>query len=82
MIKHNSGQLTLEAVLILTIFVSVILAGSRTLRDKKILSSLVESPWAYVSGMIENGMWMPPAQGRAKHPNHITRHGSPRGDAP
>ena len=80
--KNNSGQLTVEAVVILSVLVSVMFAGSRALREKRILASLVQQPWSYVAGMIENGMWQPTAQGRNKHPNHITRHGSPQGDTP
>jgi hypothetical protein len=82
MIRNQSGQLTVEAVLILAIFFSVMVAGSRALRDNNVLSSLVERPWAYVAGMIENGIWAPPAQGISRHPNHIGRHGSPEGDPP
>lgn len=80
--NRNSGQITVEAVLILSLFASIIFAGSRALRDGQILSSLVESPWSYVAGMIENGIWAPVELGRGQHPNHITRHGSPSGDAP
>jgi hypothetical protein len=82
MMSHQSGQLTVEAVLILTIVASVMFAGSRALRDNNILSSLVENPWSYVAGMIENGIWSPPERGRSQHPNHITRHGSPQGTPP
>ncbi len=80
--RNNHGQITVEAVLILAIFVSTTMAGTRLLKDKKILSSLVEAPWQHLSGMIENGVWGPPETGRGLHPNHITRHGSPQGDAP
>ncbi len=82
MIANRSGQLTVEAVLILTIFASIMFAGSRALKENNILSSLVERPWTYVAGMIENGIWSPPEQGKGLHPNHITRHGSPQGDTP
>lgn len=78
--KKNSGQMTVEAVVILSVLASVTFAGSRALRSKQILSSLVQEPWSYVAGMIENGYWAPPERGRGKHPNHITRHGSPQGD--
>ncbi len=81
-LQSKSGQITVEAVLVLTIFASIMYAGSRALRENNILSSLVENPWSYVAGMIENGIWAPPAQGQGAHPNHITRHGSPQGDTP
>ncbi len=80
--KNNSGQLTIEAVVILSVLVSVMFAGTRALREKRVLASLVQQPWSYVAGMIENGMWMPPEAGKGSHPNHITRHGSPSGDTP
>ncbi len=82
MITNNKGQLTVEAVLLVTIFASIMFAGSRAMKENNILSSLVENPWRYIAGMIENGVWMPPEQGRGTHPNHIGRHGSPRGTPP
>lgn len=82
MIKNQSGQLTVEAVLIITIFASIMYGASQSIRDNNILGSLVEQPWAHIAGMIENGIWGPPERGRGIHPNHISRHGSPQGDAP
>ena len=82
MTLKNKGQLTVEAVLILAMLVALITVGTRALRDNQILADIVESPWNHVAGMIENGVWGPPEQGRSRHPNHITRHGSPQGDAP
>ena len=80
--RKSSGQITVEAVLLLAILISTSIAGTRVLKDKQLLSSLVEKPWSYLAGMIENGIWAPPEAGKGKHPNHITRHGSPRGDTP
>lgn len=80
--KRQSGQITVEAVLVLTILLSTSFAGLQVFKNRGYLSKLVEGPWQYLAGMIENGMWSPPKQGRAKHPNHVTRHGSPTGDAP
>ena len=80
--SKNSGQMTIEAVLIISIMVSVMYAASRVLGDQQILSRLVEQPWGYVAGMIENGIWDNPQRGRDRHPNDITRHGTPLGDDP
>ena len=80
--KRNDGQITVEDVLILTIFVSIMFSVSQLLKEKKILASVVEGPWLYIAGMIENGYWAPPEMGQAKHPNHMQRHGSPQGDTP
>ena len=80
--KKNSGQITVEAVLIIAILVSTMVAGTRVLKDQKILSKMVEAPWQHLAGMIENGVWGAPELGKGKHPNHMNRHGSPRGDTP
>jgi hypothetical protein len=80
--RNNSGQLTVEAVLILAIFVSVMYAGSRALRDGEVLARLVERPWGYIAGMIENGLWQAGQAGQGQHPHHIRRHGTPQGDLP
>jgi hypothetical protein len=80
--KSQSGQITIEAVLILTLLVSTIFSGTRVIKDQQLLSKLVEKPWQYLSGMIENGYWAPATAGKSKHPNQLGRHGSPQGDAP
>ncbi len=80
--NRQAGQITVEAVLVLTILVSTVFTGTRFLRDKQILTKMVERPWTYLAGMIENGMWMPAASSRGKHPNQLNRHGSPTGDTP
>lgn len=80
--KRNSGQITIEAVLVLTILMSTAFASLQVFKDSNYLSKMVEGPWQHLAGMIENGMWGPPQQGKGKHPNHVTRHGSPQGDAP
>ncbi len=80
--NKQSGQITVEAVLVLTILVSTVFVATRTISDQQFLSRMVERPWSYLAGMIENGMWVPAVAGRGRHPNHNTRHGSPVGDAP
>jgi len=77
----NSGQATIEAILIATVLLGSGLAISNQLRQRQVLSRLVEQPWAYISGMIENGVWDLPDRGAINHPNHFSRHASPRGDA-
>lgn len=78
--SRRSGQITVEAVLVLAILMSAVFAVSNTIKSGQYLSKLVERPWSHMAGMIENGIWMPAAAGKSKHPNHITRHGSPQGD--
>lgn len=79
---EQKGQITVEAVLVLAILVSTVIAGTRLLRDERVLSRMVEGPWLYMAGMIENAYWSPVEVGQAKHPNHASRHGSPEGDRP
>ena len=78
--KNQSGQATIEAVLIATLLIGLSSFTMRQLRSRDILSRLVERPWTYVSGMIENGIWAPPQIGQINHPNHLDRHASPQGD--
>lgn len=80
--NHQSGQITVEAVLIVTLLFSTVFAGTRLIRDQQLLSRLVQGPWQHLAGMIENGYWGSAEIGRAKHPNHASRHGSPEGDRP
>lgn len=80
--KNQRGQLTVEAVLILAIVMSTVYAGTKVMRDEAFLAKMVERPWSFLAGMIENGVWMPAESGRSLHPNHLSRHGSPRGDSP
>ena len=72
--------MTIEAVLILTLMVSLIFAITRTIKQKQYLTKLVEKPWSYIAGMVENAYWSPVDDGRRYHPNQISRHGSPEGD--
>lgn len=82
MINKQSGQITIEAVLILTLLVSTVFAGTRMIKDQQMLPKLVEKPWQYLAGMIENAYWAPVDAGKSKHPNQLGRHGSPQGDTP
>ncbi len=79
--QKERGQMTIEAVLILTLMVSLVVAITSGIKEKKYFTRLVEKPWVYVAGMIENGYWGPVSRGKGKHPNHPGRHGSPIGDS-
>ena len=78
--NSEKGQATIEAILIVTVLLTTSLAVMNQIRQRQILPSLVEKPWAYISGMIENGVWAPPERGAVNHPNHLQRHATPRGD--
>ena len=80
--NNQSGQMTVEAILIITLLLSITMATTKMIQDEGYLARLVEGPWQHLAGMMENGIWAPPEAGRADHPNHLLRHGSPQGDAP
>lgn len=71
----QSGQMTIESVLILVVLASFGLAASRAFQEQQILQSIVGSPWAHMRGMIENGIWSP-ATPNSFHPNSKKRHAS------
>lgn len=77
---RQKGQASIEAILIATVLLSAGLAINQRVGQRQFLSRLVERPWTYISGMIENGIWETPERGRSIHPNHLDRHASPQGD--
>ena len=79
-LKNRKGQVTIEAVLILALMVSLIFAITSGIKGGQYFTRLVEKPWSYVAGMIENAYWASVADGKRKHPNHFGRRGSPQGD--
>lgn len=76
-LRSNKGQMTIEAVLLLTIMVSFFTVAHRVISGQQYLSKIVSGPWSYVSGMIENGVWAPAASSKPLHPNTFKRRASP-----
>ena len=76
-LKNERGQFALEAVLLMTVMLSAVLLGLKILKQNDVLSNLVESPWERTSGMIENGVWGPPAAHRKDHPYNYSRFYTP-----
>lgn len=77
MIKNSRGQMTIEAILLLTIFIGIFLLAQKTFKSKKYISQMVEGPWSYVQGMIEDGVWLSASNSKSKNPNLFNRHASP-----
>ncbi len=78
-LKKNSGQMTLEMMLLMTIFIAGALFVFKEMQSRKLIAGLVEGPWVPLKSMIEDGEWV----GRGSkeiHPNLISRHGSYLGD--
>jgi len=76
-LKSQSGQMILEAILLMTLFLSIAILIKREVGDKNIVGAMVAGPWNQVSGMISNGVWQPEAAGRPHHPqgNIVSREG-------
>lgn len=79
--RNESGQATMEAVLLMIIFTMVAVKISSLAKDQGFLPKVVEGPWAPVRGMIEDGVWMKYTDSKALHPNHLKRHQSRKGDS-
>ena len=73
------GQMTIEAVLIMTVLLGIVTAASAQFRSKNVMQTLAAGPWQYVRGMIECGIW-DKTLANPHHPNAKTRHLTPIGD--
>lgn len=70
-IQNQSGQGTLEMVLIMAVIVSATIFISNILEENQYAQKLFGQPWGTLSGMIECGTWTGCGQG--KHPNSPSR---------
>ena len=80
--KNKKGQMTLEAVLIMTVMVSILTVISNKANEANLLTTLVQKPWSHIRGMIEDAYWDHPSKSKTKHPNLFSRRASARGDNP
>lgn len=76
-LKNQKGQLTIEAILLMVVLTAAVLAGTRYLREQKVVATIVEGPWDRTAGMIESGVWLPAAQARQKQPYQYDRFYTP-----
>lgn len=74
--KSNSGQMTVEMILIMVILVSLTLFVSNKFKEDELLAAVVSKPWLVLAGMLQNGVWQPVEQSNAMHPNNFVRHAS------
>ncbi len=73
LLKNAHGQFVIEAVLLMTVSISLLLFGLRFLKENKALATLVSGPWEKTAGMIESGVWKPAEEAAKKHPNQAER---------
>lgn len=80
--NNNKGQFAIEAVLLLTVLVGLFMFVTKLVRDKGMISKLVEKPLTNIAAMTAYGTWKPDgctAPGKSKvtigkcHPNSIAR---------
>lgn len=80
-LRSQSGQATMEAVLVMVVATMVTMKIGSYFRDNGLLASVVEGPWSPIRGMIEDGVWKKHTISKEMHPNHKRRHQSTQGDS-
>jgi hypothetical protein len=79
---NQKGQMTIEMVLIVVLLTGIAMTISKSMRSNNVMSTLIEGPWLPIRGMIEDGVWMKPADAKLHHPNLLSRHATVIGDPP
>ncbi|GIL18799.1 MAG: hypothetical protein BroJett040_25500 [Oligoflexia bacterium] len=62
-LRNQSGQLVIEAVLLIVVMVGAALFLTSKLREMEYIQGLTSKPWSMLSGMIECGAWKPCGKG-------------------
>lgn len=78
--KSQRGQSAVEMILLLTLFAGIAMFAATQIKDNEWFTKLVQGPWQSLAGMIQNGVWAPPAASMKDHPVTISRHRTPDGD--
>ena len=66
--KSQSGQLIIEAILLMVLFAGIATVIRQKFDDRNIVGALVAGPWAQIAGMMSNGVWRREADGYSLHP--------------
>jgi hypothetical protein len=77
---NQKGQLTIEAILIMTVLTSIAISFSRFAKSNNLVASVVEGPWRPIQGMIEDGVWETGDKAKSHHPSNRSRHSSNQGE--
>jgi hypothetical protein len=73
-LRAQSGQLILEAILIIVICMAVTFTTATFFKDKAIFKQVISGPWKSLAGMLQNGVWGTPEKTAISHPNGHFRH--------
>lgn len=79
---NQAGQAVIESILILVLFFALTTLVAAGFKQNELFTQMVSAPWQSLSGVLQNGVWMPPARGTAMHPSQHERHISTQGDLP
>lgn len=74
--KNESGQMTLEMVLVAIMFISGALFVGNYMNQAKFMQAFTQGPWELLQGMTQSGVWAPPVRARENHPNMFKRVGT------
>ena len=81
--NQQSGQMTVEMVLILIALMGIVGFASETLKEQKVLQQFISVPWKMVSNMMESGVWEKnQEEAQEQHPGHWRRMYGNDGDPP
>ena len=58
-LKNQSGQLIVEAVLLMVIMMAVFAMLQAGIKKMDLVGKLTREPWEKISGMIQCGVWQP-----------------------
>lgn len=72
-IYQQHGQFAIEAVLLTLVMMTLIITGSRLIREKQLFAKIMKNPSNQLTGMIESGVWAPAKAAQKNHPNQIDR---------
>lgn len=80
--SSQSGQMIVEAVLIITLLMGATFLVTNYFRNNEVLKTLVQGPWISLAGMLQNGSWGPIKDTAAIHPSAHGRHIVITGESP
>ncbi len=72
--QATKGQATVEMVLILTILLGIsFYLKNELITGKDIFVKFITTPWTYIGGMMESGVWAKKDDAQKYHPNQMQR---------
>ncbi len=72
-LSGQGGQMIVEAVLIIVMLVGFTFMVANYFKKNELLKQMISGPWQNLAGMLQNGVWAPPATGALIHPNAHNR---------